>query len=63
VAMVGINFAYQVVACVGIWRSANRYSGDSLYSYMAKGAAALVLALTFGSIAALVYVYALALHA
>jgi hypothetical protein len=54
VAMAVLTLAYQVVACVGVWRSAERYSGKPIYSILARGALALYLAVTVSNVAAAV---------
>ena len=37
--------AYQVVACVGVWRSAGTYSGRLIYSMLARAVLVVYLAL------------------
>jgi hypothetical protein len=43
-AMVVLTLAYEVIAGVGIWRSATKFAGKSVYSNLARGAVALYLA-------------------
>ncbi len=41
----GLSVPYNVLAMVGVWRSAARYEGDANHANLARLAAALVLAL------------------
>jgi hypothetical protein len=54
-AMMVFVLAYQVVACVGVWRSAKRYSGKVIYSILARGVLALYLAVIVIDFASIVY--------
>ena len=41
-----LPFAYQVLACVGVWRSAAKFSGRLVYSIVARGVVCLYLGAT-----------------
>jgi hypothetical protein len=50
-AMAALTLAYQVLAGVGIWRSAATFPGKPAYASFARGAVALYLTVFVGSIA------------
>jgi hypothetical protein len=50
-AMVALTLAYQVLAAVGIWRSASKFEGKLLYSMLARAVVAIYFALIVGGIA------------
>jgi multisubunit Na+/H+ antiporter MnhB subunit len=58
VAMAALSLAYQMLAFVGIWRSAERYTGKLIYSVLARGAIALYLAAIVSSVAVALYIWA-----
>jgi hypothetical protein len=51
-AMMVLVLAYQVIACVGVWRSAGKYSGKPIYSALARGVLALFLAVVVTDVVA-----------
>lgn len=50
-AMVVLTLAYEVLAGVGIWRSAGKFPGKSAYALLARGAVALYFVLFVGGVA------------
>jgi hypothetical protein len=50
-AMAVLTLAYEVLAGVGIWRSAGKFPGKSAYAVFARGAVALYFALIVGGVA------------
>ena len=50
-AMAVLTLAYEVLAGVGIWRSAGKFPGKSAYAVLARGAVALYLAVIVGGVA------------
>ena len=56
-AMAVITLAYEVLAGVGIWRSANRFQGNAVYSLLARGVVVLYFALFVWSVFAGVHTW------
>ncbi len=48
VTMRVITLSYQLIACVGVWRSAERYTGRLVYTILARGVLAVFLVVTAG---------------
>jgi hypothetical protein len=56
-AMVVITLAYQVLAGVGIWRSARKFEGDTAYAFLARGVIVLYFAYFVWGISAAVRIW------
>jgi hypothetical protein len=57
VAVAVASLAYQVLAAVGIWRSAGKFPGDRTYSILARVVVAFYLLYFVGGVVAAVYAW------
>jgi hypothetical protein len=58
-AIIVVTLAYQILAVVGIWRSAKRFPGEVAYSVLARAAGSLYLAVFAGSVGAAVHIWSI----
>jgi hypothetical protein len=60
--MILLVYAYQLIACVGVWRSAGQYPGNRVYAILAKVAVVLFVAYMIAAAIAIAQTWAIVHH-